>query len=164
MLEKEGFTVALDERALTPGKKFYYWEKRGVPLRLELGIREQTSNAVTIVKRHTLKRTEIPLHHLMRGLKQTLNEIDRDLLSRASASLNNHIAYMTSLDEIKKFQEQGKTILCISFCGNEECRHHIEDITNMEIIGYTLEKYGDDGNCIGCNQMAKNEVYLAKSH
>ena len=71
---------------------------------------------------------------------------------------------MTSLDEIKKFQEQGKTILCISFCGNEECRHHIEDITNMEIIGYTLEKNGDDGKCIGCNQMAKDEVYLAKSH
>lgn len=164
VLEKEGFTVTLDERALTPGKKFYYWEKRGVPLRLELGVREQTHNTVTMVKRHTFKRTEIPFPQFIQGLTSTLHDIDHELLSRATTSLKNHITRIKSLDEIEKSHHQDKTILQIAFCGQDKCRQCIEDLTNKEIIGYALDQNDVDGKCVVCNQRVKDEVYLAESH
>jgi prolyl-tRNA synthetase len=164
MLEKKGFTVTLDESALTPGRKFYFWEQRGVPLRLELGIREQTHNTVTMVKRPTFQRTEIPLPQFIQGLTSTLRDIDRELLSRATATLHTHITRISSLDEIEKAHQQGKTVLRLSFCGQDKCRQSLEDVTNKELIGYAVNQNDVEGTCVSCNQVGKDEVFLAESH
>ena len=117
-----------------------------------------------MVKRHIFQRTEIPLPQFIQELTSTLHTIDRELLSRATATLNTHINRITSLDEIEKDHQQGKTILRLSFCGQDKCRQYIEDITNKEIIGYTVNQNDVGDKCVSCNQMVKDEVYLAESH
>lgn len=64
ILKKRRFTVTLDLREETPGEKFHYWEKLGVPIRLEIGPKEVDNRTVTMVRRDTL-------------LKQTVREFSR---------------------------------------------------------------------------------------
>jgi prolyl-tRNA synthetase len=50
-----GLRVKVDDREdVTPGEKFYYWEKIGVPVRLEIGPREVAENTVVVFRRDTL--------------------------------------------------------------------------------------------------------------
>ncbi|MBX8644452.1 MAG: proline--tRNA ligase, partial [Thermoplasmata archaeon] len=46
-----GFRTRFDDRDIRPGNKYYYWERRGVPLRLEIGKREIDEGFVTAVRR-----------------------------------------------------------------------------------------------------------------
>ncbi len=55
-LEKDNLRVHLDERDIRAGKKFYEWEMRGVPLRIEIGPRDIKNGKMVIVSRNTLKR------------------------------------------------------------------------------------------------------------
>src|SRR3989441_10112082 len=48
---RERMRVKLDDRDIRPGEKYYYWEARGVPLRVELGPRDLANQSVTVVRR-----------------------------------------------------------------------------------------------------------------
>src|SRR3989475_12742204 len=51
-LDKAGVRVKLDGRAeLKPGAKYFEWEARGVPLRLEIGPRDVAAGQVTMARR-----------------------------------------------------------------------------------------------------------------
>ena len=59
-LEAAGFRVMMDSRDMRPGAKYYWWELRGVPLRLELGPRDLDAGKAMAVKR-TREKTAISL-------------------------------------------------------------------------------------------------------
>jgi len=49
---KNKYIVRLDDSEESPGSKFYFWELKGVPLRIEIGSRDIEKKQVVIVKRH----------------------------------------------------------------------------------------------------------------
>ena len=58
-LKKAGIRVEMDASDLRPGAKYYKWEMKGVPLRLEIGPRDLENNvAVAVQKRYRRKRTD----------------------------------------------------------------------------------------------------------
>jgi len=52
-LASGGLNVYLDDADKKPGEKFYYWEMKGVPLRLEVGSRDLDKSACVLVRRDT---------------------------------------------------------------------------------------------------------------
>ena len=52
-LKQEGIRVHLDDRDITPGSKYYDWELKGVPIRIEIGPRDVEQNQVTLVPRES---------------------------------------------------------------------------------------------------------------
>jgi prolyl-tRNA synthetase len=51
LLRAAGVRVVVDDSAKNPGDKFFHWELRGVPLRLEVGPRDLAANQVVLVPR-----------------------------------------------------------------------------------------------------------------
>ena len=164
LLKEKGFAVTLDKRELTPGKKFYYWEKRGIPIRLELGLREMKNETVTIVQRHTLQREEIPLENMVKGIEEALGKMGQDLLSRSRELLKENIGFASNLAELSEAVLKGKNILGVPFCGEENCRDLIEEETKMEIIGCSIEKNAIHQKCLVCDKEAKETAYLARTY
>src|SRR3954447_13828223 len=61
-LRAAGVRVRVDDRpGHRPGFKFNEWELKGVPLRVEIGARDLEAEAVTIVRRDTGEKQQIPL-------------------------------------------------------------------------------------------------------
>lgn len=164
LLKGKGFAVTLDDRELTPGEKFYYWEKRGFPIRLEIGLREMKNNTVTIVKRHTLQRKEIPLENTVKEIEEALSKIDQDLLSRSKRLLKENMEFVSNLAEVSEVFQKGKNILGVPFCGSESCGDLIEEETEMEIVGFSIEKEAIQQKCLVCDKEAKELAYLARSY
>ena len=74
MLKNSGIRASLDDRDnYTPGFKYNDWEMKGVPLRIEIGSRETENSYVTIVPRHTGKRSKIDLQETVVKVREALD-------------------------------------------------------------------------------------------
>jgi prolyl-tRNA synthetase len=54
MLKNNGVRVHFDDRDIRAGKKYYEWEMRGVPLRLEIGPRDIENKKIIALRRDTM--------------------------------------------------------------------------------------------------------------
>ncbi|KAG5184462.1 hypothetical protein JKP88DRAFT_314700 [Tribonema minus] len=61
-LKAQGIRVKVDDRDhLRPGAKYFEWERKGVPLRLEVGARDAKGKVLTLARRTGGDKTPIPL-------------------------------------------------------------------------------------------------------
>ena len=80
------FRVQLDARETeTPGAKFYEWELKGVPLRLELGERDIKTGTVVLANRLTGDKITCPVDQLIATISKQLDDIQKQLFERAKA-------------------------------------------------------------------------------
>jgi prolyl-tRNA synthetase len=69
-LKNAGIRVHVDDRRdKTPGWKFYYWELRGVPLRVEIGKRDVEKKQVVVTRRDTLEKYAVKMEELVDAVK-----------------------------------------------------------------------------------------------
>ncbi len=72
--------IKLDTReGQTPGAKFFHWERRGVPIVLELGPRDLASGNVVLKRRDTGAKEVIPQSELRAKIDNTLASMQTDL-------------------------------------------------------------------------------------
>ena len=69
-LKESGIRVELDESDVRPGAKYYKWEMKGVPLRVEIGPRDLKNNVVTIVRRDSGNKETVPLINIEAKLRK----------------------------------------------------------------------------------------------
>ncbi|MFA5754695.1 MAG: proline--tRNA ligase [Patescibacteria group bacterium] len=96
------YRVKIDAReAQTPGYKFNYWEVRGVPVRLEIGLKEVNDKKVTIFRRDNDSKETIELDGMSSRLAALMGEIHSVLYSQAQGFSQKHIHRIESWEEIK---------------------------------------------------------------
>jgi prolyl-tRNA synthetase len=66
--------VKIDVSENSPGFKFNHWEIRGVPIRIEVGIKEAEGNSITLCRRDTLEKTTISFSEIG-SVAEMLNNI-----------------------------------------------------------------------------------------
>jgi len=83
-LESHGVRVYLDkDPEHTPGWKYYYWEMKGVPTRLEIGRRELETSTVTIARRDGAPKVTVKLESAVNELRAVWDDLNRALRSNA---------------------------------------------------------------------------------
>ena len=159
VLERAGIRVKLDDRDDRPGSKYYDWEIKGVPLRLELGGRDIEKNVVTFVRRDTGEKGTIAIDDVEEGTALILNMISSALMEKAKATQMSKLQEITSLDNVP----EGK-VLRFGWCGCEECGHKFEDTYDLKILGrpYPKEK-GYSGKCLICGKEAEQPTLAART-
>lgn len=156
-LEKAGFRVHIDLRDVRPGSKFYDWEIKGVPLRVELGPRDIQNNAVTLVRRDTGEKSVIGRDNLVSKIAEILSKISEDMLSKASKMLAENICDASFLSNLPD------KIIRIGWCGSEKCGREIETTADRSILGSNvLENSSKKTRCIICGKETETTVYLAR--
>jgi len=162
-LKSAGIRVKYDDREIRPGAKYYYWEMRGIPIRVELGPKDLAAGRVTIVNRLGL-RGVIPLVDLVPGLSIALDNLSEQLKVRASEKFKSDIKYAKNYDEVCSFVETG--VVAVDWCQNKDCADIIEEKTGASVLGTdvrTPDISGSTGVCIACGARAKIAI-LARSY
>ncbi|RLI34554.1 proline--tRNA ligase [Candidatus Bathyarchaeota archaeon] len=167
-LKREGFAVHADLREkYTPGSKFYDWELRGVPVRIEVGPRDVEKGVVTLVRRDTLERKIVPEGELPQALTQLLNEIQESLRARATRWLKESLKRLGSLEEAKKLLQEGKPfgVLELPWCGRESCGMRLEEELGLKALGtpYPEEKPAE-ASCASCGGKAETFLRLSRQY
>jgi prolyl-tRNA synthetase len=129
-----GMRVHVDAReGMKPGAKYYEWEGRGVPLRLEVGPRDVASHSVVLARRTGGKKESLPVEGLAGSLLKIMNQFQADLLAasvarREAASLRG----ATKEQFIARMENEGGFVYA-GFCGSGRCETEIKDQTKATI-------------------------------
>ncbi len=165
MLNKNNITCVTDQDTeKTPGEKFYIWEIKGVPIRLEIGPRELASSTVFIKRRDNLKSYTVKKEEVVNKVKEVLNEIQEDLRKRAWESLKSRIEYANDIEKAKNILENNSGIVEVPWCGSKECGLKIEELTNARVLGYPIEDRKVNDKCVICKMNAKTVLRVAKTY
>ncbi len=99
-LRGSGYVVEVDTRERTPGYKYYYWERRGVPVRVEVGRREAVEGQVTLFRRDKLERTKSGVNSILRTLEETLDSYRKTLAERMATRASELLKENTLLLDV----------------------------------------------------------------
>ncbi|RLF16870.1 MAG: proline--tRNA ligase [Thermoprotei archaeon] len=166
-LRSIGLRVHLDDRDdVTPGEKFYYWELKGVPLRIEIGPRDVAQKCVTVSRRDTLERIIVKVDEIKEEIPKILEDMRNDMRRRARKWLEEHTFFTQNLEEAVKIIEDRRGVVVTPWCGNTDCGLSIEDNVNGRILGTPLDMDVDvkGMKCIMCNKDAKTVIRISKTY
>jgi len=151
------FRVHLDDRDIRPGSKYYEWEAKGVPLRIELGPKDLQKEVVTVVRRDTSVRSTLPRKDLVSSVAKLLDAIQGGMWKREEKRLIDSIVDVKDMSGFKEALNRA------SWCGSEECGHEIENKTGMAVLGTPAKEEKPGGTCVACGKPAKQVIYVAKT-
>ena len=165
-LKAAGFRVELDLRKdLTPGNKFYYWELRGVPIRVEIGPRDLENGVVTVVRRDTLKKQAWTMDEAAAAVQTLAEEMGDDLKANAEARMRERVYRVNHLSEAKSLLKRKAGIVEVPWCGKDECGHRLEETIEARLLGFPEDTNEQiDGKCLVCGEQAVNVVRVALAY
>jgi prolyl-tRNA synthetase len=163
LLENAGIRVKIDLSDDRPGAKYYRWEMKGVPLRVEIGPRDLKNNVAMLVRRDTGEKRQAPLENIGQEVEDTLKVIQSSLFEKAMADVQGRIYPCSSLEDVKEKLSEG--IALLPWCGEKACGLQIEEEIGAGILGIpTGQEEDHKGQCPVCGKDASVKVYVARKY
>ncbi|WP_457753053.1 proline--tRNA ligase [Thermococcus sp.] len=166
-LKTAGIRVHVDERDIRPGRKFYDWELKGIPLRIEVGPRDVEGQKAVLARRDTLEKFTVERVELVEKVRETLDAIMENLYARAKEFLDSHIKRVDTLEEAKEVFEDRRGVVEIPWCGEESCGLEMEEILDAKMLGipYPEEEAKIEGKkCAHCGKEARFVARFARTY
>jgi prolyl-tRNA synthetase len=162
-LQNKGIRVKVDaDEHKTPGSKFFTWELKGVPVRLEIGQRDLASGNVVMVDRlGLLGKKTVSFDILHEEVVQTLDLVQNALYTRAAErrSLLHH--KVPNFEEVVKILTEGKGFCQTGWCTSAACEESIKQYQASIRCLLASEKVS---RCFKCGEQALTEIIIAKSY
>ncbi|KAF9615580.1 hypothetical protein IFM89_024669 [Coptis chinensis] len=170
ILKTSGIKVKLDDsEQRTPGWKFNFWEMKGVPIRIEIGPRDVSSQTLVVSRRDVPGKQgkdfgiSMEPSILESYVKDKLEEIQASLLEKAKAFRDSNIVDVTSYDELKVVISQGKWARGPwSASDSEELR--VKEETGATIRCFPFEQPQGMKACLMTGNPAEEVAIFAKSY
>ena len=170
-LRERGLSVELDTREeYKPGFKFFHWEQRGVPVRLELGPRDLAAGHVMLKRRDTGEKQTVPFGELADMVVGLMDTIQEELLAAARERMEQNTVVLDDLDEFVALMKPvtaergGGKFVMAHWCGSEACENRFKK-TKATIRCIPLEdKHGGPGKCMICGEDSPQRVVVGKSY
>jgi prolyl-tRNA synthetase len=168
-LGANGVAVELDAReGMRPGEKYYEWERKGVPIRIELGPKDLASGTAMTKLRVAEGKEKLPLATLAADLPGVLDGFQRFLLERAlKFRADNTVTIDSWADFLAAFREGESRFAWCHWDGTRETEAAIKEETKVTIRCLPLPGQGPDpepGACVKTGRPSKQRVLFAKAY
>ena len=165
---KNNYTVKIDDSDESPGSKFYYWELRGVPIRIEMGPRDLEKNQMVLVKRHNGKKIFVKDSELETVIDEIAHNYTKEIYEKSMIDFESQIELTYEKNAAIEAIKNGKIVVC-GFCSidldGERCAAVVEKDIGAEVRGKRVdEEKHEFATCLICGKPASCTVYLAKSY
>jgi prolyl-tRNA synthetase len=159
--------VEIDTRELPGGEKGWSWVKKGVPIRVEIGMKEFENNAVFVGRRDKEYKDRVSLSKadFLATLTQELDTLQAVLLQRARDFRDQNTREIHSEKEFYEFfkGEAGGFALA-HWNGNADLEAKIKKELNVTIRCIPLVEEASPGKCIFSGEKSLQQVIFAKSY
>lgn len=156
-LEKENISVIIDETDKSFGFKLATSEVNGIPIRIELGKRDLEKKQITIFRRDTLEKLQLPLEEdILKYITNLLNEIQTNLYNKALDRKNHMTYHANTLEEIKNIMNTQPGFIYAPWCGNQECEEKMKEIKGLK--SRCIVENNTTSTCPICNKKSKHIV------
>src|SRR5690606_27061361 len=120
-IESYGYTAVFDTRDYKPGYKYFEWEQKGVPLRLELGPRDIENNCVMVKSRVEKDKSTLSRSGLGEQIDGQLKALQIHLLERAKKFRADNTLQVENYADFKDvFADNGSKFVMAHWDGSKE--------------------------------------------
>jgi len=166
-LAKAGVRVHLDGRdTVKPGAKYFEWEARGVPLRLEIGPRD-VAQGQAMVARRTGGKAPVKLDGLATTVTAALDEIQALLLARALERREQHSVRGVTKEQLIALMKGDGGFAYGGFCGSGECEAQIKQETGATVRVLPDPEFRSKDQpktCVWCGKPSVAEAVWAQAY
>lgn len=160
----EHLRVEVDFSDKTPGWKYSEWELRGVPLRIEIGPRDVRANQVVLVRRDTRDKITVPTSNLVAAVDEVLDRVQANLLQRARAYLESHIARVDTMEEFRRVLREQPGFILAHWCGSASCEAAIKAETGATIRCIPFGESEEAGECVCDRKPSRKRALFARAY
>ncbi len=171
-LGEQGVRVRVDDRDhLNPGAKFYEWERKGVPFRIEVGPRDLEKGQVVLVKRVTAEGEDrkefLPEGQAVAELSARLDAFQKELLERARARRETHSHRGAgSIEEVGEILDSSGGFVYTGWSGDPSVEERIKAETKATLRCIPDPDFRSETppeRCVG-GERATSEVLWARAY
>jgi len=167
-LFKDKYIVKVDDSDESVGNKFYYWELKGVPLRIEVGPKDIEKQQVVVVKRHDSKKYQIKEGQLKEKVEEIAQNYTKEIKEKSLIDFESQVECVYEKDAAIEAINNGK-IVCCGFCSIDLDGYHCAEVVEKDIGGFVRGKRVDEekhefATCVICGKPAECTIYIAKSY
>ena len=164
-LKDSKIRVQTDDRdEYTSGWKFNDWEMKGVPLRVNVGLRDIKENQVELIRRDTKERFYVTEKELVNQTLSTLENIQSNMFDRAKSHLQENTGSAATLEELLSVLDTSGGFVACSWCGKRECEDLVKEKTTADIRIVPFNPKNNISSCIGCGEQETIEVYFSRAY
>ncbi|HEX6897832.1 MAG TPA: His/Gly/Thr/Pro-type tRNA ligase C-terminal domain-containing protein, partial [Bryobacteraceae bacterium] len=154
----------------SPGAKFFHWERRGVPIVLELGPRDLASNNVVLKRRDTGAKEVVPQDGLAGRIESTLDQMQKDLLGAAKKRLNENTIVANSIGDVEALlkdvtaEKGGGKFVMAHVKDDPVCDARIKEFKATIRCIPLVDEWDGAGKCIITGAKVDRRVVIAKAY
>lgn len=157
--------VKFDDREnLSPGMKFNEWEKKGIPIRIEYGLKDMENNQVTLVRRDKEDKEAINVKDIFGKVSIELVNMQKDLKTKADKFMKENTYYLDDYNEFKNTVEVKNGFFMLHWCEDIKCAENIDEELKTTIRCLPFEHKEENGKCIRCGNKSKRRWLFAKNY
>ncbi len=148
------------------GEKLYEWEKKGVPVRIEIGEKELSDGAVSIFRRDTKEKNIVAINGIRSYVDNLLIDIQSNLYIRSKKLADENTIEVSSFDEFKDALSKDSKFVYIPWCGRPECEENVKELTKASTRCFPLDQkgYNHESKCVICSEKSVGNVIFARSY
>ena len=159
-----------DREGPTPGAKFYHWERRGVPVVLELGPRDLASGNIVLKRRDTGAKEIVSQSEIAARVPAVLGQIQSDLYTAAKRRLKDNTVIANSMQEVEDIlrsvtaEKGGGKFVMAHMKDDAACDARVKEFkATIRCIPLT-DEYDGPGKCIVTGEPVDRRVVIAKAY
>jgi prolyl-tRNA synthetase len=161
--------VHVDDREnVKPGAKYFEWEAKGVPLRLEVGPRDVDDAQAMTVRRDRREKEPVPLSALAEDLPRRLAGIQAEMLEAATErrEANSHRDVAT-YEQFREIYDGPGGFTYAGWCESAACEEKVKADTKVTIRVIPNEEFLNGmkpDRCIVCGEPATVVAAWARAY
>jgi prolyl-tRNA synthetase len=159
-----------DREGQSPGAKFFHWERRGVPVVLELGPRDLASNNIVLKRRDTGTKEIVPQTAVAARLTEVLGQIQTDLYGAAKKRLEDNTVLANSIEEVESIlrevtaEKGGGKFVMAHMKDDAACDARMKEFKATVRCIPLVDEYDGPGKCIVTGETVDKRVVIAKAY
>jgi prolyl-tRNA synthetase len=159
-----------DREGQSPGAKFFHWERRGVPVVLELGPRDLAANNIVLKRRDTGAKEPLPQADLASRLPAVLAQMQTDLYNAAKERLKSNTVLANSLDEVEAIlkdvtaERGGGKFVMAHVKDDPACDARLKEFKATVRCIPMVDEYDGPGKCIVTGEQVDRRSVIAKAY
>jgi prolyl-tRNA synthetase len=172
-LKEAGVRVKVDGRdSLSAGAKYYEWERKGVPFRIEVGPKDLAKGQLALVRRVTQegekRKAFLPEGQAIEELPARLEQFQRELLETARLRRDaNTVRGVKSIGELEEALESGAGFVLTGWGGDPAVEATIKERTKATLRALVDEEFRSPtapAKCVSGNSSSVAEVAWARAY
>lgn len=140
-------------------------EVQGIPLRIEVGLREVEEKTVTMSFRMSeIQKKLVRFEDIANSVEENLKLIQSEMYKASQESLKAMIHEVNDYDEFKNVMKTTRGFIKAFWCEDENCETKIKDETKASTRCKPFDAIKESGKCVYCQKDAKYKWYFAQAY